>query len=77
MDNNNRGAIFKNKYKESDKHPDYKGTCTVDGIQKEMSCWINEDKNGQKYFSVVFSDPFVKKEEFSVQKPDLDSGLPF
>ncbi len=81
MDNNNRGAIFKNKFKEpGDKSPDYKGTCIVEGINKEIGCWVNEDKNGQKYFSVVFSDPFAKKDQPKPSPeawPENNEQLPF
>jgi len=51
-DNTNSGAIFKNDKKESDKHPDYKGSINADGKDFWASVWINESKAGQKYFSI-------------------------
>jgi uncharacterized protein (DUF736 family) len=51
-DNTNSGAIFKNDRKESDKHPDYKGSLNVEGREYWVSSWINRDKNGNAYMSV-------------------------
>ena len=33
MNNDNRGSISKNKRKEQDKHPDYRGSATIEGKQ--------------------------------------------
>ena len=37
-DNNNTGAIFKNDRKETDRHPDYNGSCEINGVEMWMSC---------------------------------------
>lgn len=52
-DNTNRGVLFKNDKKESDKHPDYKGSYT-DGSGSEhwLSAWIKMDKNGKPFMSL-------------------------
>jgi uncharacterized protein (DUF736 family) len=58
-DNTNSGAIFKNKYKESDKHPDLTGPLNVDGVEYNIAAWSNvSDKQG-KYLSIKIS----KKED--------------
>jgi uncharacterized protein (DUF736 family) len=54
----NTGVIFKNDYKEKDSQPDYKGKALIDGVEKEIALWINESKNGKKYFSAAFSAPY-------------------
>lgn len=72
----NSGAIFKNDYKTEDKHPDYKGTCMIDGKQKEIGVWLNETQQGKKYFSLKFSEPHAKQGE-SVQKPKDTDSIPF
>lgn len=51
-DNNNRGVLFKNDKKESERHPDYKGNIEVDGVAYWLSAWIKTDKNGNKYMSL-------------------------
>lgn len=52
------GAMFKNKRKTTDKHPDYTGTVLINGVTYWMSGWINTPKNnpnGDKYMSVQLS----------------------
>ena len=51
-DNTNSGALFKNDKKESDSHPDYKGTINVGGTDYWLSAWIKTSKGGQKYMSL-------------------------
>ena len=55
---NNTGAIFKNDYKKTDQHPDYKGKAIIDGVEKEVALWVNESKSGIRYFSATFSKPY-------------------
>jgi len=79
-DNNLSGALFKNDKKETEKHPDYKGSCEIDGTEYWVSSWLNESKNGRKYLSLKFS----AKDEQKPSKPepadvgdDLDEDVPF
>jgi len=51
-DNTNRGALFKNKRKETDNHPDYTGSVNVAGREHWLSAWIKKDKNDQVYMSL-------------------------
>jgi uncharacterized protein (DUF736 family) len=60
---NNTGAIFKNDYKKTEAQPDYKGKALIDGVEKEIALWINESKNGKKYFSAAFSAPYQAEVE--------------
>lgn len=55
----NTGTAFRNDYKKEDKHPDFKGTVNIDGKEKSIAIWKRE-KNGNKYFSIAFSEPYVK-----------------
>jgi len=54
-DNSNRGALFVNDRKESDKHPDYRGTAEVEGVECWVSCWIKTSSKGAKYLSLAFT----------------------
>ncbi len=45
FDDELRGVLFKNDRKEKDSHPDYRGSCEVEGVQYWISAWI---KTGQK-----------------------------
>lgn len=51
-DNTNRGAFFKELEKKSDKHPDYKGTLNVGGVDYWLSGWIKESQAGKKFMSL-------------------------
>lgn len=46
------GSLFKNDRKESDSHPDYKGSALIGGVDHWLDAWINEDRNGNKYMSL-------------------------
>ena len=73
-DNNNRGVLFKNNDKKTDKHPDYTGSATIDNEDKYMSAWINESKSGKSYLKISFS----KKEESSSSSDDTSTAdIPF
>lgn len=75
-DNNLTGALFKNDKKETDKHPDYKGSCEINGTEYWVSSWLNESKNGRKYLSLKFT---AKEEQSASPAPadDFDDGAPF
>jgi len=51
-DDTNRGALFKNDKKESERHPDYKGSLNVGGTEYWISAWLKEAKSGMKYMSL-------------------------
>lgn len=65
FDNSNRGALFKNDRKESDSHPDYKGTANFNGVDCWVSGWIKESKAGAKFLSLSFKP----KDEPKAQAP--------
>lgn len=56
----NTGAIFKNNNKTKDTQPDYRGKVNVEGKEFEISLWLKESKQGVKYFSASFQEPYVK-----------------
>lgn len=51
----NSGALFKNDRKESDNHPDYKGSIMVGGVEHWISAWNNTSKAGKKYMGLAVS----------------------
>jgi len=65
-DDTNRGALFKNIKKESDKHPDYKGSLNVDGQEFWLSSWLKVSKSGEKYMSVSVTP---KEQQAAKPKP--------
>lgn len=77
-DNTNSGVLFKNKNKDSDKHPDYKGTIDVNGTEFWLSAWIKESKKG-KFMSLAVQP---KREQPPARSNDSepaaeDSDVPF
>ena len=63
------GSISKNKKKEKDSHPDYRGSCTIKGVQYWVSSWVNEGSDG-KYLSLKLQ----QKDEVKVV---IDDDVPF
>ncbi len=74
------GSLFKNDRKESDTHPDYKGSALLNGVDHWMDAWINTSKDGQKYMSVKFKPKEARSADprGHVTSPaDLDDDVPF
>jgi hypothetical protein len=63
--NDLRGVLFKNEDKKSDKHPDYKGNCEIQGVEYWLSAWIKTAESGRKYMSLSFEG----KQKQDGQKP--------
>lgn len=71
MANDNSGAIFRNKRKEKDNHPDRTGQCVINGVEYWISGWMKE-KDGEPYMSIAFKP---KEERKAEAKPKRDGGL--
>ncbi len=78
-DNTNRGMLFTNNYKESDKHPDWKGKLNVGGKDFDLAGWKKTDKNGNPFISLSISEPYVKDEpkhdDIQIDDEDLDKPI--
>jgi len=79
--NENSGVLFKNDRKESDKHPDYKGSINVNGEDFWLSAWLKTSSKGTRFMSLS-----VKPKEEQKKAPpkqdqsgfdDMDDDLPF
>ena len=67
----NSGALFKETEKKSEKHPDYKGSCMVNGEVIYIAAWINTPKaGGDKYMSLSFTP---QAEQAKYIKTDTDA----
>lgn len=56
--------LFRNNKKTADNQPDYRGTITLeDNTVLELSAWLKEGKNGNKFFSGTVREPYRKPEE--------------
>ena len=72
-DNTNTGSIFKNKKKESDKHPDYTGSINIEGVEYWQSVWLKTSKAGEKFFSQSFKLKEAKKPDTDRVKETVNS----
>lgn len=86
-DNTNRGSIWPNKKKETDRHPDFTGSVNVDGVDYWVSAWkkgSNAKENAPSLtFSVKRKDEQEKpkqekpKQEAPKQTSSFDDDIPF
>ena len=84
----NKGSLFKNKYKERDDHPSWKGDALLDlgklGIgsgqsEVDLSIWVNKTKEGDKYLKINIDPPYQSEAEVKPEdkKEELDDDIPF
>ena len=78
-DNNFSGILSRNDKRTTDSHPEFKGQCTIDGVDHWISGWVKERKDGTgKFFSLKFK---VKEGQKAPAKPVRDDfedeKLPF
>lgn len=51
-DNTDRGVLFRNEQKKSDKHPDYSGSINLADGEHFLDGWLNRSKGGKAYLSL-------------------------
>lgn len=80
------GILFRNNRKEQDKHPDFTGSATIEGVEYYISAWVKEGPKA-KFFSLAFKPKQEKQEAAPPAAPkpaarksyaiDLDDEIPF
>lgn len=77
-DNTNRGVLFKNDDKKTDKHPDYTGTINVDGTDFRLSAWIKTGKKGGKFMSLSVQNENKRVADSGIKRNnDPEADIPF
>jgi uncharacterized protein (DUF736 family) len=82
-DNTNSGALFKNDDKSNERHPDYKGSLNVNGVDFWISSWLKTSKAGAKYMSLSVTPKNANNTRAPVQSKsapaaeEFDDSLPF
>ena len=69
----NSGALFVNDKKESEKHPDRKGSAMIGGVDYWVSGWINTSAKGTKYMSLSYT---AKDEQSALQQATPQQTAP-
>ena len=77
--------MFVNDKKESETHPDRKGSAMIDGKEYWVSGWVNTSAKGTKYMSLKFSakDEVQQQGMAQAQKAaqpkaeEFDEDIPF
>lgn len=72
-DDTNRGVLFKNDRKASDKHPDYRGSINVNGEEMWLSAWIKEGRSG-KFMSLSVSPKEAQGQQQKPQQRQAPAG---
>lgn len=63
----NTGALFKNENKATENHPDYSGTCLINGVEMFFDGWIKTAETGRKWMSFSFKPK--QKQAAAAQAP--------
>jgi uncharacterized protein (DUF736 family) len=56
-DDTNKGVLFTQEEKESDRHPDLTGKVNVNGTEYRIAAWKRQSQNGLNYLSLSISEP--------------------
>lgn len=67
-DNTNKGVLFENSNKKTDKHPDMTGKLNIDGTDFWIAGWWNESKKGVEFLSLALGDEIEEQEEAPKKK---------
>lgn len=76
-DNNMSGALFKNDKRQSENHPNYRGSCEINNEQYWVSAWVKKDKNGNAYMSLSFQPKEQPTQVAKVELVEEFDDLPF
>ena len=57
FDDTNRGVLFQETEKKSEKAPDYTGKLNVEGKEYRLAGWKRQSKNGKPFLSLSISEP--------------------
>lgn len=73
------GALFKNKNKKTDKHPDYTGNWrNANGEKCNVAAWHKTSANGMNYMSLnIETEPYNQEPQQESPPDDVDDDVFF
>jgi uncharacterized protein (DUF736 family) len=75
-DDTNKGVLFRETEKKTEKHPDMTGEINVDGVEFRLAGWTRESKNGKKFLSLAVT-PKQQQEQAPQADTDFNDSIPF
>lgn len=72
----NSGTLFKNKSKETDTQPEYKGHVLIGGQEYWINAWVKTAQKGDHKGDKFFSLSFQPKGEQEFKASDFTPGTP-
>ena len=73
-DNTNRGVLFPEQEKKTDKSPDYTGKINIDGKDLRLAGWKQQSANGKVFLSLSVSEFEQKQENRGRQSDDWQAA---
>ena len=82
----NSGSLFRNDKRETEQHPNLKGSAMIDGVEYWVSAWTKLSKNGEKWVSLAFTPkerpasqvaPSQRKAETTPALDNWNDDVPF
>jgi|SRR5687768_2669713 len=72
--NENRGSIWKNDKKETDKHPDFTGSLNVNGVDYRVSAWKRKEGANPKAPALSFTVKPKEEQQQSISQRAMPKG---
>ena len=74
----NSGSLFKNDRRETDKHPNYKGSVMVAGVEYWLSAWVKTSRAGTKFMSLSVKPKDEQRASAPARRnDDFDDSIEF
>ena len=77
FDNVDKGALFKNRNKETNSQPDYAGPLNVGGVNYRIAAWLKDSAGGQKYMSLSVKSDTETAKPAPQASALIDDDIPF